>query len=472
MASWIDVCAFQGDFLTAESEPGFVVLKFKRQVIASVAVPTDFLRWPRVAGSPQGRIAVIGQGGEGEAWLVQFPIVGMPSVGTIGPTFGQNPVAVRYEGEILHTYRCAPGDFVPLFINNERVGQMNAVEGIREVLPDGTIVHAKATAADVFSGHNFGQYTYKDGWVVGQSGFTISALSPQNEFFTVRKGSMAEGIHFATIGSRIVVVALTENGAFAAEFSPPYPVGQSEPFPDPIPEPQPKPKPEPKPMQKPENDGVENGLVVNPKNFFLTLVWDKDPRQYVAVLNSLRGKLWGAGIGIQTDSAGTPRGRLYLPTPICPDASPRTPAEQQLGVRQDERCWDQLGRFVDVVENDASGNPIGWTWAERGAQPYQPFGSQPTEPEPTEPKPQPQVPDFVLRDIAELKREVGLLKGREVRLSRDIASMGNDLTQFLDNPLVKWLLEFAAAWGEGRVRTDERRIALNHDHAVTIKAKE
>jgi hypothetical protein len=164
---WTDVAAnVSGGFIDTESLPGA-----QRIGGSIVSVPTDWLRYPDIAVSPSGKVAVIGQGGEGEAWLI---VNGHAA--SIGPTFGMFPVAVRYVGEELLTYRCGPEDFVPIYVNGVEVTRTNTVEGIRDVRADGTIVLAWATSAGVFQGRNFGQYTERDGWVVGQSGFSIGCL--------------------------------------------------------------------------------------------------------------------------------------------------------------------------------------------------------------------------------------------------------------------------------------------------------
>jgi hypothetical protein len=204
----------------AVSEPGAVRIEWNGVLQWRMKVETDFLRYLRVVVSPSGTMAAIGQSGEGFALLVMAQ-----SVMNIGLTLGMFPVALRYEGETLHTYRCGPEDFVPLYLDGVEILKMHAVEGIRDVLADGTIIHGQQTAAGVFDGHNFGQYTRKDGWIVGQSGFSIACLhEATHQFFTARRGSMAEGVHFATQGSTIAVVAFTEAGSFFQTFTPPYPV--------------------------------------------------------------------------------------------------------------------------------------------------------------------------------------------------------------------------------------------------------
>jgi hypothetical protein len=94
--------------------------------------------------------------------------------------------------------------------------------------------------------------------------------------------------------------------------------------------------------------GVADGLLVDPQAFFDALVAGTDPNDWEAVLNTIEPDLWACGVGQQRDSGGNVRGRLFLPTDACPDASP--PADDAnamfLGVRQERACWTH---FVDVV---------------------------------------------------------------------------------------------------------------------------
>jgi hypothetical protein len=94
--------------------------------------------------------------------------------------------------------------------------------------------------------------------------------------------------------------------------------------------------------------GVVDGLLVDPQAFFAALIDGTDPDDWDAVLNAIEPQLWACGVGQQRDSGGVVRGRLFLPTAECPDASPPAddPKAMFLGVRQEESCW---AHFVDVV---------------------------------------------------------------------------------------------------------------------------
>lgn len=94
--------------------------------------------------------------------------------------------------------------------------------------------------------------------------------------------------------------------------------------------------------------GVVDGLLVDPQAYFFSLVEGTDADDWEAVMNAIEPQLWACGIGQQRGTQGNVRGRLFLPTEACPDASPPAddPEAMHLGVRQEEACW---AHFVDVL---------------------------------------------------------------------------------------------------------------------------
>lgn len=144
---------------------------------------------------------------------------------------------------------------------------------------------------------------------------------------------------------------------------------------------------EPEEPEMPPDNGIVDGVCVNPQNYFLTLVHGTDPRQYREVIERIKEDLWKYGIGFQTrtpapgDDLGEPTSRLYLPCAGCPNAAPESDHDKRFGVRQQSACWDE-GCVVDTVQNDSAGTPIAWTWVERGPQPYQPIPAPDGEPDP------------------------------------------------------------------------------------------
>lgn len=94
--------------------------------------------------------------------------------------------------------------------------------------------------------------------------------------------------------------------------------------------------------------GVVDGMLVDPRAFFSALVAGRDPNTWPRVMNDIESELWSCGVGQQRGSGGDVRGRLFLPTAACPDASP-PPGDttaMHLGVRQEPDCWSHA---VDVV---------------------------------------------------------------------------------------------------------------------------
>lgn len=118
----------------------------------------------------------------------------------------------------------------------------------------------------------------------------------------------------------------------------------------------------------PMDTGIENGIVVRPQAWFTHLRQGYRPDEYQRFFREKRQEIWAAGIGFQTDSGGTPRGRLYLPTAGCRNSAPAPGSPDEfLGVRQIFACHEG-GRMVDVVNPNATE----WIWHERG-EPYVPF---------------------------------------------------------------------------------------------------
>lgn len=95
--------------------------------------------------------------------------------------------------------------------------------------------------------------------------------------------------------------------------------------------------------------GVSDGMLVDPQAFFTELVAGRDPNDWETVMNAVEAELWSCGVGQQRGSGGDVRGRLFLPTAACPDASP-PPGDTMaafLGVRQLPECWEHPADVVD-----------------------------------------------------------------------------------------------------------------------------
>lgn len=297
-----------------------------------------------------------------------------------GTTCGVNPVCFTPAGQLIVNTDCAMG-----------------TQGIRWIDPNGTLHSGDATYNGIGT-TGVAEWTQLGNVVVGQSyvdGCTIRRVGDAPR--TLEPGHCTF-VRFNRVGSQLAVALWKQLENCAVLFwldeadiatLPLEPTTT----PQPQPEPEPDPQPEPEPPVPPDN-GVVNGVLVNPEHYFLTLVAGTRPQDYRTVLAQIEPALNLYGIGQQKSSGGEPRGRLYLPTAICPNAKPTTPQEQHLGVKQDPRCWEAQGRAVNVVAPDASQ----WIWQDMGGPAYQPIGTVP-QPDPN-PQPQPDPnPDLkVLRE--------------------------------------------------------------------------
>lgn len=97
--------------------------------------------------------------------------------------------------------------------------------------------------------------------------------------------------------------------------------------------------------------GVVDGMLVDPMAFFNSLVAGRDPNTWVTVMNDIETELWSCGVGQQRGSGGDVRGRLFLPSAGCPDASPPAgdTTAMHLGVRQEPACWDHPADVVSEL---------------------------------------------------------------------------------------------------------------------------
>jgi hypothetical protein len=122
------------------------------------------------------------------------------------------------------------------------------------------------------------------------------------------------------------------------------------------------------------DNGVVDGILVNPEKYWFWLTTGEDPHNFENVMNRLGPELYKYGLGQQKSSSGVPRGRLFLPWAECPNAAPRNPQEQYLGVNQDAPCCgigDVPCKKVDCVDQ----TNVKWIYLDRDPQiEYQPIG--------------------------------------------------------------------------------------------------
>ena len=225
-ASWSDVCALpSGGFAHVVAERGAVAAYAGANGAAPIwrqTVATDFLRFLRCAAAGNDEIRAIGQGGDGQAWFVG-PGIAEP----LGPTHGVNPVAIRHDGRHWIAYVVTrPDGYRMIRIDGDAEDMLMpwSSQGIRDVLPDGTVVLGDNTYAGTFDGYGFGEFQRRDGVIAGQHGFSVGVLmEAQHHFFKARAGQTNFGVHLARAANRLAVCALTESGAWFAEFTPPFP---------------------------------------------------------------------------------------------------------------------------------------------------------------------------------------------------------------------------------------------------------
>jgi hypothetical protein len=247
---WADVCVDlrSGRFVHVVAESFGVAAYVGAEAQPALwrqPVPIDLLRFLRCASAPDGSVRAIGQGGDGRAWLVG-PGLAEP----LAMTHGVNPVAIRHDGRtwILYivvrpdAYQRRAGDAV------DEVSMPASSQGLRDVLPDGTVVFGEATNTGTFDGYAFGDYQRRDGIIAGRHGASIGVMiEERRHFFRARQGQANLGVHVARSAERIAVCALTESGAWFAEMVPPFPAHEppaAAPAPSPVPSPAPAPQPD------------------------------------------------------------------------------------------------------------------------------------------------------------------------------------------------------------------------------------
>jgi len=141
----------------------------------------------------------------------------------IGTVAGDNPVAITsaaaYVAVAPNRIRIVPFDGSPSTVIP--APWVWSSQGIRDVLPDGTIVSSDDTYKRQIDGHNFGEFQQRQGWTAGQSGFGIGILV--NGIFQFARVPMANqqnrGVHGARAGNRFAVCAWTERGAYYQSFA-------------------------------------------------------------------------------------------------------------------------------------------------------------------------------------------------------------------------------------------------------------
>jgi hypothetical protein len=209
------------------------------------------------------------------------------------------------------------------------------------------------------------------------------------------------------------------------------------------------------------DNGIVNGVLVDPEKYWFWLTTNENPQDYENVMNRLGPELYKYGLGQQKSSNGVPRGRLFLPWSDCPNAAPRTPGEQYLGVNQDAPCCgigDVPCKKVDCVDQ----TNLKWIYLDRDPQiQYQPIG---------QPEPPPEDINLQIFDYTNPARRgdpLGLVVKFEAASSRPIVSITYTLNDG-DLPFVwRWV-----AGKDGRYfRVQGIKVTVNGDWILEMTAE-
>lgn len=249
---WCDVIALSDNrFAWFWSAPGAVACELVNVgEMFRTSVPTDFLRFIRGGIGLDTVFCAFGQSDIDECFRVDRERA-IPA----GIAFGQNPVAVGFDGTpyimrspTMYT-RAATEVAVP-----------RTSQGIRDVLPDRTVIMGDATVQrKEIEGHPFWQYQTRDGFTVGQAGTNVGiGVLAGRDYTVIPRAGDPLGVHGAlsTDGKTLAVCAWTDNGSelWLIDL-----LGVPDPIPAPTPQPPapaptpnpPTPTPEPSHMQLP-----------------------------------------------------------------------------------------------------------------------------------------------------------------------------------------------------------------------------
>lgn len=167
-------------------------------------VPTDFLRYTRATAVPQP--ACMGQGGDDHGYEASAS-----GAVPVGPAPLQNSVGYGLDGT---RYIVRGADSYTK--GAETCPMPWTSQGIRDVMPDGTVVFGDATLAGSIGGHDWWQYQRRPGWVVGQAGTNVGlAVMAGTDYLVIARPGDPLGVHGALSldGRYLAVCAFTVWGA-------------------------------------------------------------------------------------------------------------------------------------------------------------------------------------------------------------------------------------------------------------------
>lgn len=212
------------------------------------------------------------------------------------------------------------------------------------------------------------------------------------------------------------------------------------------------------------DNGVVNGVLVDPQKYWFWLTANEDPRQWQDVMNRIGPDLYKYGLGQQKNSNGVPRGRLFLPWNACSNAAPRNESEEFLGVSQEPACCgigDVPCKKVDCVDDQ---NPQ-WIWLDRDPHiEYQPIGT-------VEPPPDGDISLTIFKYTNPARRSdpLGMVVEFEAASDSPITEISYDLGDG-DNPFV-WTWK-GPGYKDGRYfRVQGVKVTVNGDWTLRMTAK-
>lgn len=255
---WQDVCRHpEGGVVIAESLPGALRATWWRttgpQVLWTTPVPTDHLRFVRVAVSPFGLVAGVGIGGPDGG-----PVFLVDAGGAVphGHADFEQGVAITHDGTDFVVY--AQRTATTYTRNGQSFPMRHSSQGFTDVFPDGRIVFGDETveAFQVRDRHDVVRTLWRrlvrGPYLVGDCDNGIGVFDTRAQtFFVVRRGPINHGIRAALDGPTLLLVAKIEGGEAWRGWLPPWPAAEG-PVEAPTPDPTPAPTPDSEPVPIPE----------------------------------------------------------------------------------------------------------------------------------------------------------------------------------------------------------------------------
>jgi hypothetical protein len=253
----------------------------------------------------------------------------------------------------------------------------------------------------------------------------------------------------------------------------------------------PKPKHQLKDRPVPTDNGIVNGVLIDPERYFLSLVHGKRATDYESVIRVIQPALWKYGLGSQNRSSGEPSSRLFLPHAGCRNVAPRPGHTNQIERLPDGRPNPAFGKteeFLGVRQDTSAahlstidtvwppGAPTEWRWHNKHGPDYVPLdGTVPDEPDPDEPDPNEPGNSKLAERVKAVENRVDGMNQWVTDIAQDVQKLKDELPgDELSEDRVKELFgEFFRAKMktlrvEGEVQVAGTR-PFRHGHGLTIK---